>query len=105
MEENMKTISIGGEQRDLESVTGGWIQEHVRALQSRGMAVCVQVRIKSGPIDIAFATPGCGPSRPADREPNPDEERILNLWRKRGLNHDEFDVGQLVAFVKEVKHA
>lgn len=100
----MKTITIGDAQHDLDSVSGGWIQDHVRALQSRGMAVCVHVQIKSGLIDIAFATPGCGPTQSSDREPTRDEQRILDLWHKRGLNQLEFDTGQLIAFVNETKH-
>ena len=68
------------------------------------MPVCVRVQIKTESVNVGFSTPGCGASRSADREPNVDEQRLVDLWRKRGLNEENFEVGQLIAFINEVKH-
>jgi len=100
----MTTISIGGNETDLAHTNASWIRDHVRALRSRGMPVCVQVSIHSGPINVLLLTPACSPSNPARREPNIEERRILDLWHKRGMDDDDFDVGQLIAFVNEIKH-
>jgi hypothetical protein len=67
--------------------------------------VCVQVSIHSGEVNVLLSTPACDISTPATREPNIEERRILDLWRKRGMGSDDFDVGQLIAFVNEIKHA
>jgi hypothetical protein len=101
----MKRITISNSERDLVDVSPSWIREHVQALSSRSMPVCVRVMIKSGSLNLAFATPACGGTRSSDREPNPDEKRLLELWRRKGLNETDFDVGQLIAFVNEVKGA
>jgi hypothetical protein len=100
----MTTITIGGNERELGQASDGWIRDQVRALRSRGMPVCVQVSIHSGLINVLLSTPACGRSNPATRKPNAEERRILDLWHKRGMDGDDFDVGQLIAFVSEIKH-
>jgi hypothetical protein len=100
----MATITIGGDERELGQASAGWIRDQVRALRSRGMPVCVQVSIHSELINALLSTPACAPSNPATREPNAEERRILDLWRKRGMDSEDFDVGQLIAFVNEIKH-
>jgi hypothetical protein len=100
----MTTVSIGDFEADLAHATAGWIRDHVRALRSRGMPVCVQVAIQSGPIDIVLSTPACGSSRPSSWEPNTEEQKIVDLWRKRGLSANDFEIGQLIAFTNEIKH-
>lgn len=100
----MTTVSIGEVEADLSHATAGWIRDHVRALRSREIPVCVQVTIQSGPINIVLSTSACGSSRRSSWEPNTEEQKIVELWRKRGLSEDDFDVGQLIAFTNEIKH-
>ena|ERR1043166_9196071 len=101
----MKTITIGtAPPREFRDATGGWIHDQVAALLSRGLSVCVRVQIKTDSVNVAFATPGCGPTQSADREPNPEEQKLVDLWRRRGLNNADFEIGQLVAFIDEAKH-
>jgi hypothetical protein len=100
----MTTVSIGDLEADLPHATAGWIRDHVRALRSRRMPVCVQVAIQSGQINIVLSTPACACSTRSSWEPNSEEQKIVDLWRKRGLSADDFDIGQLIAFTNEIKH-
>jgi hypothetical protein len=99
----MNMISVGSSERDLQNASAGWIREHVEAVRSRGIPVCVKVRLQSGPIDVALATPVCSGSGGGWRTPNREEHEIIELWEKRGLNRNDFDLGQLIAFVNRVK--
>ena len=99
----MSTITVGNTERNIEDASAGWIKEHVDALRSRGMAVCVKVRIQSGSLNIALATPACSGSGGGGRAPNREEHEIVDLWEKRGLNQNDFEIGQLIAFVNRLK--
>jgi|SRR4030095_4590824 hypothetical protein len=99
----MTTITIGGNERELAQACASWIRDEVRALRSRGMPVCIQISIHSGPFNLLLSTPACPSSDPATREPNTEERRILDLWHTRGMSNDDFDVDQLIAFVNEIK--
>ena len=67
------------------------------------MPVCIKVSIKTGDIDMLLSTPDCGPGG-GGRSPKPKEKDIFDLWDKRGLNKSDFEVGQLIAFVNQIKH-
>lgn len=97
----MKRIRIGQAERDLEGANPNWIREHVDDLRARGQSVCVEVTLHFGPVDMILATPACsggGGSREADRQ----EMKILELWRKKGLNNDDFNVRDLIDFVERL---
>lgn len=101
---NTKRIAIGGIERDVSDASPSWIREHVLALRSRDMDVCVKVSIRAGSLNIGLSTPACSATRFSDRDPNPEEQRILDLWHKRGMDKNDFEIGQLVAFLNEIKH-
>ena len=100
----MTTIRIGGNETDLAHASASWIRDQVRALRSRGMPVCVQVSIHSGPDQCFAVDASVRHIQSPGREPNIEERRILDLWHKRGMRSDDFDVGQLIAFANEIKH-
>lgn len=98
----MKRISIGGNDRDLDGASPSWISEHVQDLRSQGETVCVTIVIEAGPVNMRLATPGCGPGSGSGRAPNRQEKKLLDLWEKKGLNEDDFDVRELIDFVERV---
>jgi hypothetical protein len=99
----MTRIRIGTSERDLNDVNPTWIREHLSPYQNAGQAVCVKVSIHSGDVNVALSTPACGGGGGSGRLPNSREQAILDLWRKRGLNSDDFNFGQLNAFLNEIK--
>lgn len=100
----MKSISIAGDERPLSSATSGWMRDSVRALTSRGMEVCVRVSISDGAVDLLLSTPGCNDRARGRRDLNNEEQKIIDRWVKRGLDQIDVNIGQLIAFVNEIKH-
>lgn len=101
---NTTRIAIGSAERDLSDASPRWIREHVLALRSRNIPVCVTISLRTDRLNIGLSTPPCPAARFSERDPNPEEERILDLWRKRGMSQDDFEIGQLIAFLNEIKH-
>jgi hypothetical protein len=101
----MKTITIGNsDSRDISPLDTGWLRDRIRELRSRKMAVCVKIRINSPPVDILLKTPGC-PSAPSQtRRSRPEEDRLFDLWERKGMNREDFEIDQLISFVREIEH-
>ena len=99
----MIRISIGDSEREIGDANPSWIREHVELLRNQNLPVCVRITIKSGDVDMALATPGCASGACGSRPPRPKEEEIFELWEKRSLNQDDFVLGQLIAFVNQIK--
>ena len=97
----MNRIRIGHADRDLDSADDDWIREHVEDLRSRGTPVCVEVTLHSGSVNMILATPGCGPAS-GGHEANRQEKKILELWKKKGLDDDNFNVRELIDFVERM---
>lgn len=96
------TINIGGAERSLGDANANWIQEQFGSRKSMGVDVCVRVSIHAAGVNVALATPACSGGGGGGRPPNRNEERILDLWRQHRLDSNDFNVGQLVAFVKQL---
>jgi hypothetical protein len=98
----MNRISIGNAERDLDGAPPDWIREHVEDLRRRGEPVCVEITLHSGSVNMILSTPGCG-SRPGEgHKANRQEQKILELWKKKGLSEDNFAVKDLIDFVDRV---
>jgi hypothetical protein len=102
----MKTITIGNsEARNTSPIDASWIRDRVRELRSHNTPVCVKVRIKVSPVDIILKTPGCSDTEPnSPRKTWPEEDRLFDLWERRGMKREDFDVDQLIAFVKDIQY-
>jgi hypothetical protein len=98
----MNRISIGDTERDLEGAPESWIREHVEDLRRLGKPVCVEITLHSGSVNMILSTPGCGPVQGGGHEANRQEMKILELWKKKGLNDDNFNVKELIDFVERV---
>ena len=99
----MTRVSIDGVERTIEQVTQSWLREEIESRRKAGQNVCVRVTIKSGSLDLILGTPACASGGGGGRAPNPQEKELFELWAKRGMNNNEFNVGQLTAFLNEIK--
>jgi hypothetical protein len=99
----MIKVSVGGEEQVFGSGSVSWIREKIMSRRETGQNVCVRVSISTPSVNLIFATPACGGGSGIQRELSNDEETVAELWKKRGLNSDRFDVGQLVAFLNQIK--
>jgi hypothetical protein len=102
----MIRISIGGNEKPLEDATPSWIRDQIEDRRHNRSSVCVRVTIHSGSLNMVLSTPACaaaGGGSGGTRPPSPSEQEIFDLWEKRGMNSDSFNVGQLTAFLSEIK--
>jgi hypothetical protein len=51
-----------------------------------------------------FALPRAPGTVPGWRQPDQREERIMKLWRARGLDQPDFSGGNVVAFLHQLRH-
>jgi hypothetical protein len=61
------------------------------------------VKIQESGLNLQFATPGCNPSSGRGRELNPQEQEIADLWIQQKLNTSDFSIGNVTAFLKELR--
>lgn len=99
----MIKIKIGETEREFEDIEEGWINQQINRRKADGLEVCVKVYIEKRNIDLILSTPACGSRYGSSRSPNSTEARILDLWKERGLNQEDFTGGNLVAFLKQLK--
>jgi hypothetical protein len=99
----MITICIAGEERRFEDVQESWINQQINRRRQDGKPICIQVSIRQGSINLLLSTPACSSGTGGSRIPNRDENQVLDLWRRRGLNDIDFSSGNVVAFLKQMK--
>lgn len=99
------TVKIGDEERLLDLVDEGWINQQINKRREHGEVVCVRVRIEDADLHLSLSTPTCasGSGQGGGRAPNTEESRIVDLWNRRGLNSPEFNGGSLVSFLKQLR--
>lgn len=100
----MIRVQIGGDERDLATADEQWINQQINRRRADGQTVCVRVTVKEGDLSMVLSTPTCGGSGGGGRPPRPQEKEIFNLWNQRGLDDANFTGGNLVAFLKQLKH-
>jgi len=100
----MIKIRIAEAEREFGSVDESWINQQINRRRADGLTVCVRVIVKEGDLDMILSTPTCGARGGGGRPPRPREKKVFNLWNQRGLNDTDFTGGNLVAFLKQLKH-
>lgn len=100
----MIRVQIGGDERELATADEQWINQQINRRRADGQTVCVRVTVKEGDLSMVLSTPTCGGSGAGGRPPRPQEKEIFNLWNQRGLDDASFTGGNLVAFLKQLKH-
>ena len=98
----MNRIRIGGDERNLDEATEHWLTEQIHNRKADGQAVCVQVIIDEGQLNMVLSTRDC-PISGGGRAPKPQKRDILELWTKRGLSEVGWAVGNLIAFLKQLQ--
>lgn len=99
----MIKIRIDETEIDISSADESWINQQINRRRADGLSVCVRVIIKEGDLDMILSTPTCA-STGGGRPPRPHEKEVFNLWNERGLNERNFTGGNLIAFLKQLKH-
>ncbi|MGR3319291.1 MAG: hypothetical protein ACUZ8O_12540 [Candidatus Anammoxibacter sp.] len=100
----MIKIRIGETERDLGEVDENWINQQINRRREDGIAVCVIVIIKESDLDMILSTPSCSSTGGGGRPPRLREQTIFDLWNQRGLNDSSFTGGNIIAFLKQLKH-
>ncbi len=101
----MIKVTIGEAERFLDGVTPSWIQDQLGSRRDAGVNVCIKVSIQFGALNMVLTTANClcSEARGPVRRPNSQEREIFDLWEKRGLNEPSFRVGQLIAFLNQLR--
>lgn len=100
----MITIQIADVSRDWPDADEQWINQQINLRKQDGQNVCVRITIKEGDLDMVLATANCGGNGGGGRAPRPKEKQIFERWAERDLDKQEFASGNIVAFLKQLKH-
>lgn len=101
----MNKIIIGRNEKELGEAGESWITHQVGERQHAGETFCVRVVLKTDCVDMILATFGCGGGGGGGgRAPKPKEKQIFDLWNERHLNQPGWTVGNLIAFLKQLRH-
>ena len=99
----MVRIQIGDAERDINNVDENWIIQQINRRRSDGLEVCVRVVVNSGELNMVLSTPTSGGQSRGGRAPYPHEKVIFDLWNHRGLNTMNFNGGNVMAFLKQLR--
>ena len=100
----MSKIRIGSSERELSEASESWITQQVREREHDGQSICVQVVLKIDNVDMVLSTPQCGGGPGGrGRRPNQKEQEIFQLWNDRHLDQNDWAVGNLIAFLKQLR--
>lgn len=100
----MIKIRIDEAEMDLSSADESWINQQINRRRADGLSVCVRIIVKEGDLDMILSTPTCASTGGSGRPPRPCEQTVFNLWNQRGLNEIDFTGGNLIAFLKQLRH-
>lgn len=96
----MLAVRINGVEQIGDDIEFSWIAQQIGRRREAGQVVCVEVRIQYPEVELRLSTPGCaggaGNPRPLTRE----ELRLVDSWRKFGLDRDDFLVKSLVEYIR-----
>ena len=99
----MIKIKINEAVMELENVTESWIQEQIKKRQKDGYPICVRIFIKNEFVDMVLSSGECDKYAGGGRNANVNEQRIFDLWGKLHLDSTQLHIGNLIAFLKQVK--
>lgn len=97
-------VIIGMSERENGDIRPDWISEQINRIRRDGSPVCVKVIVRDTDIDLSFATSGCSGLGGGCRRLTVAENKIVDLWRKKHLNDEDFAPGNLITFLKQLGH-
>ena len=95
-------VRIGSVERKLEDVEESWINQEINGRKAAGETVCVRVRFDENDLNFMIQTPTCSSGLGGGFKPNRQQQAVIDLWDKLGLNRNDFTGGNLVAFLKQL---
>jgi hypothetical protein len=95
-------IKIGPIERDIRDTDEDWVKQQVNGRRESGEPVCVRVSIHMDGVNVLLSTADCSQCPASTRPPNCREKPILDLWKKYELSGALFDIGRLLAFIREL---
>lgn len=98
----MVSIRIGSDERTLDRLDAQWVHEHINNRRVEGERPCIRVAIEIPDAHFELVTPECGGGS-GGRPLSSLETRILELWRKHRLNSSDYNSGQLIAFLNDMR--
>jgi hypothetical protein len=98
--EKMIKVKVGPEERDLSQIKPDWIMQQLNRQRKDG-AVCVRVTIKDGSRNMTLGTGACAGGG-GTWNPNAEENKVWELWKKHRLTQADFPPGQLISFLNEI---
>jgi hypothetical protein len=97
-------LQIGSDERVDDSISESWVNQQVGRRRADGAPVCARVSLKTDSVDFSLSTAGCrGRGGAPLASFSATEQKIIELWGKCGLNEEDFQGGQLIAFLKQVR--
>lgn len=99
----MIKIRIADEERQIDTADAQWINQQINRRRADGQSVCVRVIIHEDGLDMVLSTPNCGTGGSGGRPPTTREKHVFDLWDTRGLNSTDFNGGNLIAFLNQLR--
>jgi len=100
----MIKVQIGSSELPIEKADAHWISEQINRRRREGQQICVRVSILLAPeVNILLSTPNCPRGGGISRPLREKEQRMFDLWDKRGLNEPEIQPGSLIAFLSQLE--
>lgn len=96
-------VQIGDERRSLDDADQSWIVDQLARRRANGASTCIKVFVKTSTIDLVFATADCGGGSGGVASYTPQEQQLIEEWRRRSLNDRNFSIGNLTSFLRHVK--
>ncbi len=94
----IEDVSIG-----LEDADDSWIIQQIQRRRDDGLTVRIRIIIDEDDINMVLSTPSCPSNGGVRRLPRRKEKELQDLWKKWGLNDDNFSISSLIAFIKQLK--
>jgi hypothetical protein len=96
-------IKIGDQEHDLAQADKHWIISQIRDQQNDNSSVCVQIFIEKGDVNLRLRSAGCPSTGGGNRQANPKEIRILDLWQQHGGQEGHLGGGEVFAFLNQLE--
>jgi hypothetical protein len=98
----MVNIMIGKTERPFAEATPEWINQQIGRRRAAGESVCISVRIDEPGAVMSLTTQECPPGSSNNREPNPFEQRIFEVWQQYDLDKPRIETGKLISFLERL---
>lgn len=98
----MVKIRIGFDERILKDLDESWVSKMINSRRKDQQHFVIKVVIDTENVNMVLSTPDPG-SIGGSRRPNPSEAEIFSIWDSRGLNTDNFTVGDVMFFLHTIR--